>query len=112
MFHCDLRDRIERGEIHRLDYDLFRAGLPERFSFVRCMNVLIRAYFNEDELRCGISGLAESLELEGILQIGRTDMNSGLNYVSFYRKDPGGGLELLENLNGGAGLEDLITPAA
>ena len=41
MFHRDLRDRIERGEIHGIDYDLFRAGPTERFSFVRCMNVLI-----------------------------------------------------------------------
>lgn len=107
-----MRGRIERGEIHRLDYDLFRAGTPARFSFVRCMNVLIRAYFHEDALRRGISGLAESLEVEGILQIGRTDMSTGLNYVSFYRKSSGGGLELLEKVNGGAGLEDLIISAS
>lgn len=99
---CLLKD----GKMTHIEYDIFESKLFDKFNFVRCMNVLNKAYFEDDLILSGIANIFFSLKNGGLLQIGRTD-DYGINNVSFYRRS-GTQLELQEIVNSGSELHNLI----
>lgn len=100
--NCFIRD----GKITHMNYDIFETKIYDKFNFVRCMNVLNKVYFDNELILKGIENIFISMKDGCILQVGRTD-DAGVNNVSFYRKS-GSKLELLEILNNGSELHELI----
>ena len=85
LYDFRLLDLMRKGDVEELSYDIFSTSLPDRFTFVRCMNVLNPAYFELDAIRRALSLLKSSLKDQGILLLGRT-LPDGANAVSFYKK--------------------------
>ena len=106
LFDREVLEHIERGEIRRIDYDVFTTRMPEAFSFVRCMNLLNLGYFPRESIQVALRNVRESLRESGVLQIGRTHPN-GTSHASFYRKR-GTRLEALQQVGGGTELRELI----
>lgn len=106
LFDFRLLELIRKGHVTELPYDILSTSLPDRFTFVRCMNVLNLSYFKPDAIRRALSLLKTSLKDQGILLLGRT-MPDGANAVSFYRK-VSGNLELIRELDGGSEISHLI----
>lgn len=102
-----LQELIKSGAVAHLRYDLLAGGLKERFSFVRCMNALNRGNFFDREISAALKALADSLEEGGILLVGRTEIETGENRASFFRKD-GGALKIIRETNGGCEVKDLF----
>lgn len=102
-----LQSLIKSGEVKHLRYDLLAGGLKERFSFVRCMNALNRGNFSDDEIRAALRGLADSLVDGGVLLVGRTEIESGENRATFFRKE-NGALKTIHETNGGCEVKDLV----
>lgn len=106
LFDFRLLELIRKGHVDELPYDILATSLPDRFTFVRCMNVLNLSYFNPDAILLALSLLKTSLKDQGILLLGRT-MPDGSNAVSFYRKSSGN-LELIRELDGGSEISHLV----
>lgn len=78
---------IDKKEIEFIEYDIFSNKIPEeKYDLVRCMNILNPKYFEINTLNKGIYNLKESLNFNGILLIGRTAIESGVNNASFFKK--------------------------
>ena len=75
--------KIEEGKIRLLEFDVFNSKTVTPFNFVRCMNVLMPAYFSTDRIVEGVNNLATSLAEGGALLLGRTDADN-TNHASFY----------------------------
>ena len=73
--------------MEELSYDIFPTSLPDRFIFVRCMNVLNLGYFKLDAIRRALSLLKHFLKDQGILLLGRT-LPDGTNASSFTKSIP------------------------
>lgn len=106
VFSKKMVSLINDGKIRHIEYDIFESKIFNKFNFVRCMNVLNKAYFRDDLILKGIANIFLSLKNGGLLQIGRTD-DYGVNSVSFYRRS-GSKLELEKVVNNGSELHDLI----
>lgn len=106
LYDFRLLDLMRNGQVEELAYDIFSTALPNRFTFVRCMNVLNLAYFTPDSIRTALSLLKDSLKDQGILLLGRT-LTDGTNAVSFYKK-VSGNLELIREQNGGSEIRHLV----
>lgn len=87
LYTRHINDLINSKFIQDINYDIFETRIHDRFTFVRCMNILNLNYFPEEKLYSAIENIALSLKENGILQIGRTV--SAINNVSFYRKQNG-----------------------
>ena len=106
LYDFRLLELIREGHVEDLSYDIFSTSLPDRFTFVRCMNVLNPTYFKPDALRRALTLLKNSLKDQGILLLGRTSPD-GTNAVSIYKK-VSGHLELIRDLNGGSEIRHLV----
>jgi len=106
LFSNELIPLLENGEINYIDYDVSKTKLTNKFTFVRCMNVLNLSYFSESQIKTALANILDLLIDNGILQIGRT-AQSNINHVSFYKKS-NGKFVLLENVNEGTELKKII----
>ena len=98
--------KIEKGEIEYFDLDIFNSFLKQKYSFIRCMNVLNLSYFSEDKILLGIKNIFKLLREEGYLIIGRTN-DKGINNVSLYIKKKNK-LKVLRKVNKGCDINHLI----
>lgn len=106
LFHHEVLEHINRGLIHRIDYDVFTTRMSCAFSFVRCMNLLNLGYFPRESIETALRNIVESLKEGGVLQVGRTHPN-GTSHAAFYMKR-GARLEVLQEVGGGTELRELI----
>ena len=106
LYEFQLLELIRKGHVEELSYDIFSTSLPDRFTFVRCMNVLNLGYFKPDDISRALTLLKDSLKDQGVLLLGRT-LPGGINAVSFYKK-VFGHLELILDLNGGSEARHLV----
>ena len=106
LYDFRLLELIRQGHVEELSYDIFSTSLPDRFTFVRCMNVLNLDYFKPDAIHRALSLLKNSLKDQGILLLGRT-LPGGTNAVSFYKK-VSDHFELIGDLNGGSEIRHLV----
>lgn len=106
LFDPEIQEHINKGVIHTIDYDVFTTRMPDRFSFVRCMNVLNLIYFPSAAIETGLRNIIESLKEGGVLQIGRT-LSDGASDATFYRKS-GTRLEIMRKAGSGTELHALI----
>lgn len=97
---------INSGELNAKSYNIFNRDDDNRYDFVRCMNLLNRSYFSDDQIKIGVANLIEATKHKGYLQIGRTDIH-GVNKVSVFQKEKRE-LSLVLQFNGGAEIEDLV----
>jgi hypothetical protein len=101
-----LQEALKLGHVEQIPYDLFQSSIPDRFTYVRCMNVLNFAYFDEPALRRALELLIVSLREGGVLQLGRTTKR-GVNRATFFRKT-GNRVAVETAVNGGSELEALM----
>jgi len=80
--------KIAEKKIELLEFDVFETRISYPFTFLRCLNVLMPAYFSTDRIRQGVNNLAENLAENGFLLLGRTDA-SNTNHATFYIKRDG-----------------------
>lgn len=106
LLSAPIKQLLQNNEIKFISYDVFNSKLNVKYSFVRCMNLLNRSYFSDDQLLVGINNLFNSLQEGGILLIGRT-IKIGSNGASFYRKE-GGVLRVVKEINGGSEIRNLV----
>jgi hypothetical protein len=112
LFDPRAKEYIAAGKLHVLAYDPFAGGEADRFTFVRCMNLLNRgAWFTDAQIAGAARHLVESLKDGGVLQIGRTDDPTRRNDVTFFRKTGPGKLSVLEHHNGGTETLDVLRSA-
>ena len=76
---------IENKLIQEISYDVFDANIDDKFTFIRCMNLLQLPYFSEQQITIALENIKLSLKDSGIFQIGRTSQD-GTNNVSIYKK--------------------------
>lgn len=108
LFDRDVQQFIDSDQLQVKSYNIFERE-SNRYDFVRCMNLLNRSYFSENQIKVGILNLIESLDYNGYLQIGRTD-DEGVNRVSLYRKEQLG-LSLILQFNGGSEIGSIVEMA-
>lgn len=106
LYESRLLELIRKGHVEELSYDIFSTSLHDRFTFVRCMNVLNLDYFKPGNIIQALALLKDSLKDQGVLLLGRT-LPNGVNAVSFY-KNVCGRLELIRELNGGSEVRHLV----
>jgi hypothetical protein len=107
LYDPEVIDRIDRGVMHHVDYDVFETRMPSQFTFVRCMNLLNMDRFAPTQIEHALKNIVLSLKDSGVLQVGRT-MADGHNTAAFYLKTDKG-LRLLKEVGGGTELRDLLT---
>jgi hypothetical protein len=106
VFDREVLQHIERGLIHRIDYDVFATRMPDTFTFVRCMNLLNLSYFDPAAIEVALRNIVQSLKDGGVLQIGRTH-EDGSNHATFYGKRTGR-LEPLQEVGTGTEIADIV----
>ena len=77
--------KIQEEKIELLEFDVFATRADHPFTFLRCLNVLMPAYFSTDQIRQGVNNLKENLAEDGYLLLGRTDA-SNINHATFYTR--------------------------
>ena len=98
---------LNAGKLRSIEYDVFQTKIVDRFTYVRCMNVLnMNSWFGDKEISAAIAAICGSLVEGGILQIGRS-RDDGTHDVGFFRKERGG-MRLLESVNKGSELERAV----
>jgi hypothetical protein len=103
LFDPKAKRYILEGKLRVIMYDPFVGGHEERFTFVRCMNLLNRGlWFSDQQIASAARHLVASLKDQGVLQIGRTDDSVRRNDVTFLRKVGPGRLAVLEHYNSGS----------
>ena len=109
LLHYDpkLVKLIEEKRVEDIDFDILAPGILERFTYMRCMNILNFTYFSKTQLLGALDVAFKSLRDNGIFQVGKTDKRDGKNEVSFYRKT-GGNFVLLTEINHGTEIKEVI----
>ena len=97
---------IQEAKVNHIDYNVFSTSIINKFTYVRCMNVLNKVYFSNEMIIQAIDNIYTSLQDIGILQIGKT-LENGVNNVSFYSKVDNK-LVLIKDYNEGCEIKDLI----
>jgi hypothetical protein len=111
MFEPKTRDYVREGKLHVLPYDVWMGGHAERFTFVRCMNVLNMGWwFSDAQIETGLRHVVSSVREGGVLQLGRTQDVTQRNDVSFFRK-VGGTLTPLHHHHAGTETMPLLARA-
>lgn len=105
-FEKQLEKLIQEEKVKHIDYNVFSTSVINKFTYVRCMNVLNRVYFSNEMIIQAIDNIYTSLQDTGVLQIGKT-LENGINNVSFYRKI-NDKLMLIKDYNEGCEVKDLI----
>jgi chemotaxis methyl-accepting protein methylase len=102
LFDKNFKDLITNNEIKFISYDLFTNNEKEKtkYDLIRAMNILNLVYFNENEIRFALKKLKNSLNINGILLIGRTNSN-GINNATFYKLNDNSNFEILQKVNNG-----------
>ena len=95
----------KEGKVTVLDYDVFE-GTNEKYDFIRCMNVLNKSYFSDDQIKLGLENLFKSAKENGYLLIGRTNKHY-VNRASLYKKNSNS-FTLIKTYNGGSEVDDLL----
>ena len=109
LFHPDVLKKINEKKINIVEYDIFKTPLNDKYTFVRCMNILNKGYFSDKELITGIKNIKNSLKENGVFLIGRTN-SKGINNVSFFKKTESG-FVCLEDVNQGSEVKNLVLKA-
>jgi len=106
LYDHEVKNLIYKQKIIDIEYDVFSSRISEKFTFIRCMNLLNLGYFNKRKIVDAINTIKNSLKEDGVLLIGRTLPNN-MNKASFFKKKHNQ-LNLVEDINGGAEIKDLI----
>ncbi len=98
---------LRQGRLRSIDYDVFQSRIVDRFTYVRCMNVLNRnLWFSDEQILKALTAILDSIVEGGILQIGRS-RDDGTHDVTFFRKERGH-MCLLESINRGSEVGDAV----
>lgn len=109
LLNLEIEQLISNEKIHFIDYDAFSTRYEDKFDYVRCMNLLnLNSWFKINDIVSAVINISASIKENGILQIGRTEDETGVNRVSFYRKI-GDHLMIEQKVNGGSELAALIS---
>ncbi len=106
LFHPKILKKLQENKINIIEYDIFSSSVEKKYSFVRCMNILNKGYFSDNELVKAINNIKKSLHEDGVLLIGRTNAK-GINRASFFKKT-GNGFILLKDINKGSEVKNLV----
>jgi hypothetical protein len=106
LYTQEVQSNLAAGRMAEIDYDVFSTVPDERFSFVRCMNLLNKVYFGDDAILAALKNIHRSMTEKGILLVGRT-LPGGRNDAGFYEKS-GNGFRLLRRVNSGSEIDGLI----
>ena len=106
LVNPSVQKEINSGQMEIKSYNVFEKDNHKNYDFIRCMNLLNRSYFSDEEILVGLNNLADALGDKGYLQVGRTDYK-GVNKVSVFKKESET-LVLVKQHNGGAEIEDII----
>ena len=91
---------ISENKIAFFNQDILKACKETDFHYIRCMNILNKGNFDDKDLIIAIDHLNTAIKDGGVLQIGRTSMNSANHNVSFYQKR-NNELHWIEDINEG-----------
>lgn len=106
LFHPNILNKIADKTIQVIDYDIFQTKLNEQYHFVRCMNILNKGYFEDNELIKALANIKQSMKENAVLLVGRTQAK-GINHASFFRKQKNKFI-LLEDVNEGSEIKNLV----
>jgi len=99
---------INNGNFTFIEYDVLSSIIKDKFTYVRCMNLLNRySWLGDDEICIALRNIKTSLKENGIMQIGKTEDGTGVNNVSIFKKTDDK-FVLLEHINAGSELIDII----
>lgn len=101
---------IDEGKLTFEFMDVTDLKVDGKYDLIRCMNILNPRYFSATDLKTAILKFAEHLSPGGILIIGRTNGEYGLNNVSFYKKIDDQ-LSCILNINKGSEIHDIVNKA-
>lgn len=108
LLNPETREGITNGKIEFKYFDVFeQEASPTKYDIIRCMNILNPIYFNEAEIKRAIKSIAESLNDDGILIVGRTEIENNKNLASIFRIK-NSQLVLEKQFNAGAEIENLV----
>jgi hypothetical protein len=106
LYHPSIIDHISKNLIYNIDYDIFETKIENKFTCIRCMNILNKFYFDDNQIISALKNIKLSLIESGLLILGRTD-SKRMNNVSFFQKN-NNKLILLEDINSGSEIKELI----
>ena len=95
------RIRFESYDVYNPDNRI------RKFDIVRCMNILNPGIFDEPTLLIGLRNIINSVDANGLWIVGRTDIDSGINNATIFRKR-NGNMEVMEEFGIGTEIKDLI----
>ncbi len=85
LFHPEILQKIKNNTVNFINYDIFETALPEKFTFVRAMNILNLGYFSENKIKTALKNILNSMKEDAVMLVGRTN-SKGINNASFFRK--------------------------
>lgn len=101
LFDKYFSDLVLKSKITFVNFDLFDDKEMEvKFDFVRVMNVLNLIYFSENQIRIALNKFKKSLNIGGIILIGRTSLD-GINNATFYSLETSNIFKTVYTVNGG-----------
>lgn len=89
------------------DFNIFDFRVDQPFDVVRSMNILNRKYFSDEQLKQALEQIFQSMKPGGLLLVGRTNKDTGVNDASFYIKEDIAFKEV-QVLNAGSEVGDLV----
>ncbi len=103
------RELLKEKNIKIMKDDFFepKTNLYKKFDVVRAANILNLAYFKKDDLNIAINELKKRVMITGILIVVRTNIN-GVNNGSLFQKISDTQWELLEDINDGSEVKNLV----
>lgn len=110
LYDRRLYDLENMGVVEFVKYDLFKTELREKYTFVRCMNILNKINFCEEMLEVAVKLLKCSLKSGGVLLVGRTEEGTENNMASFFRKTEAG-MQVVCEAGGGSEIKNIVMHA-
>lgn len=95
-----------QNKLNIIDYDIFTTEILDKYSFVRCMNILNKVYFSEEQITVALANISKSIKNEGVLLVGRT-REGNVNRASFFKKSADK-FVWLEDVNDGSEIKELV----
>ncbi|MCF6240449.1 MAG: hypothetical protein L3J74_03785 [Bacteroidales bacterium] len=106
LFHPNILEKVKKQKINVVSYDIFQTTIKEKYDFVRCMNILNKTYFTDNQIMTALENIKQSIKENGILLIGRTN-NKGTNNASIFQKKANKFI-FMEDINKGSEVKTLV----
>jgi hypothetical protein len=80
LFHPEILKKIQEKRIIYIDYNVFNTKIENKFTFIRCMNILNKGYFSAPKIIEAMHLIEISLVENRILLVGRTNAKKNIYY--------------------------------